>query len=307
MNCGNGIVLMALLFRGFRDSVVFNKRPQTVSVPGFFARTTLLRKIFLIAAAYRVETERAVLWFDRGSMSSEARVAFGSQVNRGNRRSGEIPRHYRRAGPFRRLNKIPYFVNKPRWAFRRRFLGRAGSIPETRVGERRLCSSYVHETAHYLLRCKTPRGLSECPPQPTTPAHRPSQASPATSRTGVFERFGGRPSRVFTKGSNAGVDGEALAFLPTEAGNGVLPFVGTEGMPPNLLTDRVNVAPPFYGLLQSFCKYLTGKIGLDKMKALHAAQWNGPAQARMESLTGAPAAAWVKRWLVSIGYRDVLD
>ncbi len=191
---------------------------------GIFAQDDAAAKT-LIATGDRVETERAVLWFDRGSMSSEARVAFGSQVNRG---IGDLEKFLGiTVEPARfGVDKIPYFVTSLAGISHADLRGELGvflKIEWVKDGS----APYVHETAHYLLSAR-PRADF----QNAHPSLLPwlNEGFAGYVEDAVFERFGGRPSRVFTKGGNAGVDGEALAFLRTEAGNGVLPFVGTEGM-----------------------------------------------------------------------------
>ena len=246
-----------------------------------------------------VEAAHAALWFDKDVIGSDDQKALAQQIDKG---IGDLERFLGVKFDPRRLGveKIPHFITGSAgishvsgWADLGVFL----AISRVQTNN----APYLHETTHYLLTAHPRNG------EPFHSAGEPWLAEGFASyvEDAVVERFGGRASHLFTKGGNAAVDAEALAVLQTENGRAVLPYVGTHGSPPAMVRDRTNVAAPFYLLSQSFCKFLTGHVGVAKMVALSAMdESSGDMEERVAAATGKPADAWIKEWLKAIGYKD---
>jgi hypothetical protein len=261
----------------------------------------------LMATGDRVETDRAVFWFDRGGSTVEERNSLAERVNKGIADLEQClgihfdPNRFPvppTGVPAEFAQKIPYFVTDSAGISHLDHFGR----PRLFLLLRRLRTNsipYLHETAHLLLFQTGERhGHFEA---------WLAEGSASYIEDYVAEHMGGQPGRVFTKGGNIGVDAEALAYLKTENGRSVVSYIGAHGVPPTLQTDRANIAAPFYVLSQSFCKYLFENVGLSKMEKLNAMMWEepGPTEAKVERLTGKAHDVWRSEWLASIGYSDV--
>jgi hypothetical protein len=113
----------------------------------------------------------------------------------------------------------------------------------------------------------------------------------------VSEHLGGYDGVIFSWGGNANVDRLAGGYLKTERGQQVLPFVGAPESPPRLESDRRRVAAPFYVLSHSFVKFLVEELGVEPVKALHAAS---DAEREIEKKTGKSLASWRDAWLARV-------
>jgi hypothetical protein len=101
---------------------------------------------------------------------------------------------------------------------------------------------------------------------------------------------------------NAGADAEAVKWLKEKRGQYVVPWVGSHGRPPDLISDRTNVAVPFYALSQSFVKYLASHAGAASVAKIYLAQMNGAesVEADVLRLTGTELSKWREQWLASL-------
>jgi hypothetical protein len=91
----------------------------------------------------------------------------------------------------------------------------------------------------------------------------------------VSPRVGIPVRDMFLKGDNSTVDAEAKEWLLDKRGVAVLAYVGSRGTPENLLSDRKNVAAPFYLLSQSFVKYMAARLGTSAVAQLYTEHFNG--------------------------------
>ena len=80
-------------------------------------------------------------------------------------------------------------------------------------------------------------------------------------------------------------------------------FVGSRGYPKNLGSDRVNVAPPFYVLSQSFVKFITAGAGVRAMARLYDEHFNGrdTIENDVRRITGVELRQWRANWLKALG------
>jgi hypothetical protein len=160
--------------------------------------------------------------------------------------------------------------------------GRTIRLPLHRVRER--TAPYLHEIAHVLLPC------------PAAPAWF-SEGLACYVESAVAERFGGYDSRLFTMQGNRGVDADARRWLADARGRAVLRFVGRRGMPPEVVSDRHNVATPFYVLSHSLVNFLVQRAGIPAVVRAARARNFG---AGLQQATGKTAAKWRNAWLINL-------
>jgi len=229
----------------------------------------------------RIDRRAATLWFERGALSSQEMVEFARLANRGIRdieRWLQVPAAPRRA----RKGKIFYFIsNQVEISHARR---RTIFLPLFRVRNR--SAPYLHETFHLLVKC----------------AHCPlwfSEGMACYAQSYVSEHFGGYDGAIFTRGGNRGLDVDAAGWLSRREGKAVLPFLGAEGEPPSLFSDRHNVATPFYVLSQSLVKFIAKGMSAK----LHGLATSRDFDRALEKATGKTALEWKKDWLASLANR----
>ena len=157
--------------------------------------------------------------------------------------------------------------------------GRTIVLPAYRVLTR--SAPYLHEIAHVLLPCP----------------HAPpwfGEGLAGYLESAVSEGGAGYDSHLFTPAGNSGVHADAAHWLADPRGEAVLPYVGTRGTPPGILSDRHNVAAPFYVFSHSLVKFLADQVGLPSVIRLARARKFAAAVRRA---TGKPATAWHAAWL----------
>lgn len=256
---------------------------------GVARRTGIVGAVVLALSAHggasaedrvRIETPRAVLEYQRGSLGDGAARAFADLLDRG---IGDIeslvgpslPPEKRRQGPVR-------FVATERveiaHAFRHTVM-----LPLDRV--RSQSAPYLHESVHVLVPSSNDCAwLSE------------GLASYLESR--VSEELGGYDAHIFSRAGNKGIDAAARRYLEREQGLKVLPWVGTCAAPPGLEADRRGVAAPFYVLSQSLVKYVSEQAGLGPL--VSAALDSAP-DATLARLTRRSLDRWKQDWLAALG------
>jgi hypothetical protein len=222
----------------------------------------------------RVETERAILYFQAGQLSAEEMDRFGGLVDQGIVHLQE----YLGVSPLDR--RIQYFIGDRIETSYSSY--RSVFLPLSRVTER--SAPYLHESSHILAPCHNcPMWFSE--------------GLASYLQSWVSENRGGYDGVIFTRRGNRGIDRDAMRWLNGERGQAVLPFIGRHGEPPAIQYDRSNVAAPFYVMSQSFVKYLVDKAGMEKVRLLIAA---GDFEAQMMEATGKSSEQWKTEWLASL-------
>ena len=157
--------------------------------------------------------------------------------------------------------------------------GRTIELPTFRVAAR--SAPYLHEIAHTLLPCRNaPAWFSE--------------GLASFLEAHISESGAGYDSHLFTAGGNRGVHADAARWLSDLRGRRVLPFVGTRGMPRDLVTDRHNVAAPFYVLSHSLVKFLADRTGVPGIIRLARARTYAHTVRR---ISGKSSAALRSEWL----------
>lgn len=108
---------------------------------------------------------------------------------------------------------------------------------------------------------------------------------------------------LFLKGDNSTVDDEAKEWIADKRGASVLPYVGSHGVPENILADRANVARPFYVLSQSFVKYLVEQVGISTTGTLYTeqAKSRGAVETQFFRITGRQLSDVRIDWLQHLG------
>ena len=241
----------------------------------------------------RHEMRRAVLWIERGALDSAAVAEFARLADRG---VDELERslgrrldraHYGEA-------KVHYFVSDSvaeshvyggyeHARYRRPYV----YLSARRVRRRR--APYLHETTHLLARGAGSLSLREGL----------AQYAEAT----VAERGGGYTPHLFDREGNAGIDRQAGELLASPAGQGVLPWIGTDAAPrggaggvPRFLSDSAARAA-FHVLSYSYTKFLVERVGLRTFLAIYAA---ANVDAALRESTGRESTEWKRAWLAAI-------
>jgi hypothetical protein len=108
------------------------------------------------------------------------------------------------------------------------------------------------------------------------------------------------PARLFFDGDNSTVDNEARKWLADPRGQRVAPFVGSHGIPEDLLADRPNVAAPFYVLGHSLVKFMIQRAGVPAMVRLYEEHFDGTRSIEedVKRVTGKDLSQWRDAWLV---------
>jgi hypothetical protein len=223
----------------------------------------------------RVETERAILLFQPGQLSSEEMERFAGLVDEG---IGHL-QEYLGVPPQER--RIQYFVSDRIEVSYSSY--RSVFLPLSRVKEH--SAPYLHESSHVLAPCH------DCPMWF-------SEGLASYLQSWISENRGGYDGIIFTRYGNRGIDRDARRWLNGERGQAVLPYIGKHGEPPTISYDRSNVAAPFYVMSQSFVKYLAEKAGMEKLRlVIGASDFEG----EMVEATGKSSEQWKVEWLASLG------
>ena len=251
--------------------------------------------------ANRFETEHLILHIDKGLLAAEAEREFSSNLERHFVATSEyLQRPFDRVS--RKTAKPAYYLTN-----------RAGisHAEATRVflhAGRVIASPAIaiHETVHLLLFTdpEAPRTRSDLTPEEDARLMATTGVWLAEGFAGyaAFElaaRLGIEPDRLFVKGDRTTVDEEARQWTRDARGAKVLPFVGSRGIPDGLLSDRLNVAPPFYVLSQSFSKYLVEHAGLAVIVRLHEEHFAGTRSIEddVRGTTGKDLVEWRQEWV----------
>ena len=230
----------------------------------------------------RIETERAVVEFDAGAMGDAEMRAFAVLVEHG------IADIEAMVGPGPESHRRLRYVVTGRVSVSRTY-GSTVLLPIERV--RTGCAPYLHETAHALL-----------PERRDWPWL--SEGFASYLESWVSENRGGYDAHVFTRAGDRGIHRAALQYLSSAGGQEVLPYVGRDGVPAGLDTERWRVARPFYVLSHSLCKYLVDHAGLAAVVTLL-----GAAEGRdtLPEATGRGREEWRRAWLEHLGAEDRSD
>jgi hypothetical protein len=104
---------------------------------------------------------------------------------------------------------------------------------------------------------------------------------------------------LFFDGDNSTVDDAARTWLEDPGGQRVAPFVGSHGLPENLVADRPNVAAPFYVLGHSLVKFMIQRAGVPAMARLYEEHFDGTRSIEddVKRVTGKQLASWREEWL----------
>lgn len=225
----------------------------------------------------RLNTKRAVLYFDSQGLTPEQRKDFARLVDQGVRHVQSFLKLRSRKG------KIGFYISA-----RVRISHTWDSdvfLPLQRVVDRN--APYLHETAHVLIPGDTRSvWLAE------------GFASYVESH--VSEKYGGYAGHVFVLGGSREVDREAQNHLETEGGRTAVSYIASHGVPRGFYYDRQRVAAPYYVLSHSFIKYLVEKTGLKQVLALHRPE---DSVAALEETTGKSGELWRSEWLATITTR----
>ena len=202
----------------------------------------------LYASGVKVERSRAVVWFLTQEMPSSEREPLADDISNG---IDEIERLLRLSfGP----TPLEYFVTREFGVTSTYY---PGPPPRVFLALSRVKSGdapYLHEAVHHLVfRYAKSRASS---------VHMwLLEGFPNFVQGEIAERAGrGREGWMIV--GNQRVDAEAHKIMATPVGRGLVSFVGRTGAPPNLETEREEVARPYYVLAQSFTKHLVDTISL---------------------------------------------
>jgi hypothetical protein len=240
------LAVAILLATGLGLPVPADQQPA-LAAPSAQQQSALVQTLY--ETGTKVERPRAVVWFD-AKISPAEQQRWGDLISKG---VEDIETFLGLAFGSARLE---YFVAD---GFGSTSLYSPGPTPHVLLPVDRVqrgAAPYLHETVHHLV-FRYARNRTRPPVHTWILEGFPSYVEDA-----VAEQLGGTPGRVFTKGGNGGVDGEAQQALSTGLGREIVEFIGRTGTPSNLATDREHVASRFYVMAQSFTKFLIETIGL---------------------------------------------
>ena len=213
----------------------------------------------------------AIVWFERGVLTSEEMAGFANLVNQG---IGDVSDYL--ALPARR-RPIRYYVSTE--VELSHTSARGVFLPMWRV--RRRSAPYLHETTHALVPCDgCPLWFSE------------GFASFVQSH--VSENYGGYDGVVFSRSGNAGIDREAAEWLAAEGGSKVAKFVGLSAAPPKIACQRAQIAAPFYVMSHSFVKFLAERVPPEAFRKLLTVT---DFASGLRRITRKSASSWKRDWL----------
>jgi hypothetical protein len=117
----------------------------------------------------------------------------------------------------------------------------------------------------------------------------------------IASQVGLEPANLFHDGGNSTVDDETRRWLSEPRGANVVPFVGSHGRPDNLLSDRRNVAAPYYVLSQSLVKHMVRRAGIATMVRLYEEHLETRSiEDDVKRVTGTDLEEWRRDWLEAI-------
>jgi hypothetical protein len=247
------------------------------------------------AAGVKLERPRAVVLFESGLLPAAEQERWADLISEGvtnierllNVSFGSTRLEYYISGKVKETSfSVPAFGTAPRTF-----------LASDRV--RRSAAPYLHEAVHHLIFRYTPTRTA------TAPHVWILEGFPAYVEDAVVARFGGIAGHVFSTGGNKGIDADARAVVSTPRGRELLAFIGRGGVPPDL-SDRANVARPFYVMGQSLAKHLIEAVGVDTfVKSLlphliHAEMF----EAEVRRLCGKPLERVTADWLERIAHAD---
>jgi hypothetical protein len=255
--------------------------------------------------ANRFETDHLVLHIDKGLLSTDGEREF----------SKNLERHFLATTEYlqRRFDPASRKTTKPTYYLTNRAGISHAEATRVFLFARRVIASptiAIHETVHLLLFTDpdAPRTRTDLSPE---------EDARLTATTGVWlaeglagyatyelaARLGIEPDHLFVKGDRTTVDAESREWLRDPRGAKVVGFVGSRGIPADLLADRVNVAPPFYVLSQSFTKYLVEQVGLAAVARLYEVHFRGigSIEEDVKRTTGKDLGQWRQEWLDALG------
>jgi hypothetical protein len=186
----------------------------------------------------RFSRGKATLWFEKYSMGAAAMDEFAALAGQGIEDIKSFLQVPRRAKS-KIADEIRYFVSSDVEISYTN--SRSVFLPAQRVRNR--SAPYLHETFHALVPCR------HCPLWF-------SEGFACYVQSYVAENFSGYDGAIFTQEGNGSVDADAAHWAASRGGKHVLPFIGKNGEPPALRSDRENVAAPFYVLSHSFVKFI---------------------------------------------------
>lgn len=222
-----------------------------------------------------VERPHARLWFDPAALSAAEREHFADLVE-----SGIVGLRAWLGAPPAGRRRICYFIS----AAVEISHSRSGCVFLPLVRVRRHSAPYLHETTHVLAPCdRCPTWFSE--------------GFASYLQSALAAQGGGYDGAIFTQHGNAGVDRDARRWLRTPEGRAVIGYIGADGEPPEMTSNREQVAAPFYVLAQSFVKFLAAQAGTAALRRLLVAP---DFDAAFGAATGVSLATWKRRWLAAL-------
>jgi hypothetical protein len=258
-------------------------------------------------AADRFETDHLVLYIDKGLLSTEEEQRFAATVERGfAATAGYLQRAY---DPAKGPTKPAYYLTN------RAGISHAGPTTIFLLARRVIPAPAIaiHESVHLLLIRNAPGGRFREDLSPEEDARLTASYGPwlmeglaSFVSDEIASQVGLEPANLFHDGGNPTVDDEARRWLGEPRGVNVAPFVGSHGLPDNLLSDRRNVAAPYYVLSQSLIKYMVQRAGIATMVQLYEEHFDGALSIEedVKRVTGTDLEEWRKDWLKAIAAPD---
>jgi len=258
-----------------------------------------------VTEANRFETDHLVLYIDKGLLATDAEREF----------SNSLERHFVATMDYlqRRFDPASRKTAKPTYYLTNRAGISHAEATRVFLFARRVIASpaiAIHETVHLLLFTDpdAPRARTDLSPKQDARVNATAGAWLADGVAGyvayeLAARLGIEPDHLFVKGDRTTVDAESREWLRDPRGAKVVGFVGSRGIPGDFLADRVNVAPPFYVLSQSFTKYLVEHAGLAAIVRLYEVHFAGTRSIEddMRRATGKELGRWRQEWLDALG------
>ena len=251
--------------------------------------------------ATRFESRHLILYVDKGLLSTEAEQKFSADLEKGFAAASDYLRRTFDSGK-RGVRKPSYYLTN------RAGISHAGAT-EVFLFARRVIASpaiAIHETVHLLLIRNPTAGRN----RDDLPADEEAKLM-ATSGLWLVEGMASYvadelaarvplpPARLFFDGDNSTVDNEARKWLAEPRGQKVAPFVGSHGIPEELLADRPNVAAPFYVLGHSLVKFMIQRAGVSAMVRLYEEHFDGTRSIEddVKRVTRKELSQWREEWL----------
>lgn len=254
-------------------------------------------------AADRFETEHLVVYIDKELLSAEEEQQFAATVERGFAAAVEyLQRTY---DPAKGPAKPAYYLTN------RAGISHAGATTVFLLARRVIPAPAIaiHESVHLLLirSADPPRFREDLSPEEDarlTANYGPWLMEGLASFVSgeIAPQVGLEHDNLFHIGGNSTVDAEARRWLSEPRGMDVAPFVGSHGLPDNWLSDRRNVAAPYYVLSHSLVKYMVQHAGIATMVRLYEEHFEGTSSIEddVKRVTGTDLQEWRRDWLEAI-------